>query len=302
MRLEQLAAFVEVVKCGSINSAAKKLHTTQQGLNQSLKSLEAELGCTLLDRGKKGTHLTQGGEKVLKFAQDVCARYQDLRKELTPSPGIPVSSLTGRLNLKISPMLNISVLPVTFSEFHQRYPSVSLFTAEQYRQDIITDIIKDKNSCGLLLVSPLINSFFESIPPEIELIELKSFPMYIAVSPKHPLSGYKSVSVNTLAQYPIIVYEIGGTQGVHALSRLAPIKVALSTNNARLCESILNNGFSTMYSFKPYLSYHIFSDFIHIPVNDRRAIFTAYAAINRNVSATQYELIRAFINIFHEYL
>lgn len=302
MRLEQLVSFIEVVKCGSINAAAKKLHTTHQGLNQSLKALESELNCCLLDRSKKGTHLTADGDKVLMFAQEVCVKYEALCKELSPSPNMDKSKLRGQLNLKISPMLSISILPVTFSEFYRHHPFVALFTAEQYRQDIIDDILHNKDSCGLLLVSPLIHEFFDTIPDAIELIELKTFPMYIAVSTRHPLAGYKSVSVGTLAQYPIIVYEIGGTQGVHALSQLAPIKVALSTNNVRLCEDILNNDISTMYSFKPYITHHIFSDFIHIPVNDRRAVFTAYAAVNRNATASQYELIRAFINIFNEYL
>lgn len=302
MRLELLSSFIEVVKCGSINAAAKKLHTTHQGLNQSLKTLEVELNCCLLDRGKKGTHLTAEGDKVFLFAQNVCVQYETLLKELRPPSDLPTSTLRGQLNLEISPMLNISILPVTFSDFHCRHPMVALYTAERYRQNIIQDVLQHNDSCGLLLVSPLIREFFASIPEEIELIELKTFPMYIAVSPRHPLARYKTVSVSTLAQYPIIVFEMGGTHGVHALSQLAPIKVALSTNNVSLCEDILNSGVSTMYSFKPYIRHHIFPNFIHIPVNDKRAVFTVYAAVNRNASAPQYELIRTFINIFNEYL
>lgn len=302
MRLELLSSFIEVVKCNSINAAAKKLHTTHQGLNQSLKTLETELNCCLLDRSKKGTHLTAEGNKVFLFAQNVCQQYESLIKELSPPSGMPKILLRGQLNLEISPMLNISILPVAFSDFHCRHPCVALYTAERYRQNIIQDLMQHKEGCGILLVSPLIQEFFASVPEEIELIELKTFPMYIAVSPRHPLACFKSVSVSTLAQYPIIVFEMGGTQGVHALSQLAPIKVALSTNNVSLCEDILNGGVSTMYSFKPYISHHIFSDFIHIPINDKRAVFTVFAAVNKNVSPSQYELIRAFINIFNEYL
>ena len=302
MRLEQLSAFIEVVKCGSINAAAKKLHTTHQGLNQSLTALENELNRPLLDRDRKGTHLTPEGEKVLRFAQEVCSQYAELQKELASADTISASRLRGRLDLRISPMLNLSILPIAFSEFHRCYPAVSVFTAESYREDIIQEIRQNKDCCGLLLVSPLLHGFYESIPDTIELIELKTFPIYIAVSPRHPLARHKTVSVSTLAQYPIIVYEVGGTQGVHALSQLAPIKVALSTNNARLCEDILGQGIATMYSFKPYLKHHIFSDFIHIPVNDKRAVFTVYAAINRDVPPGQYELIRTFINVFHAYL
>ena len=176
MRLEQLSAFIEVVKCGSINAAAKKLHTTHQGLNQSLAALENELNHSLLDRNRKGTHLTPEGEKVLIFAQEVCSQYAALLEDLAPVAAIPDSRLHGRLDLKIAPMLNLSILPIAFSDFHRRHPAVSVFTAECYREDIIHEIQHNKDCCGLLLVSPLLNSFFESIPDDIECTHYLSLP------------------------------------------------------------------------------------------------------------------------------
>ena len=224
MRIDQLGALVEVAKSGSINSASKKLHVTQQSLNKSLKSLENEMNCHLLDRTKKGIRLTSDGEKVLSAAQDIISRLNKLERELNQTQNAD-TSLHGNLNVNLSPMLNISILPVAFKDFISHYPEVNLFTAERYRDQILERCLSNQE-LGLLCVSPLITEFTEQIPEDIELIPLKQYPIYIAVSAGHPLADHKSLSVSTVAHYPFVVYEIGGTGGVHAFQKLGHTKVA----------------------------------------------------------------------------
>lgn len=300
MRIDQLAALVEVAKSGSINSASKKLHVTQQSLNKSLKSLENEMNCHLLDRTKKGIRLTADGEKVLSAAQDVISRLNKLDRELSLHKKADVS-LHGNLNVNLSPMLNISVLPVAFKDFISHYPEVNLFTAERYRDQILERCV-NHHELGLVCVSPLITEFFEHIPDEVEMIPLKKYPIYVAVSAGHPLADHKSVSVSTVAQYPFVVYEIGGTGGVHAFQKLGHTKVALSTNNYKLCEEILRNDTAIMYSFPPYLERNVFSSLVHIPVKDKQATFMIYAVVSKDMDKTQLALARAFIRVFSEYL
>lgn len=301
MRIEQLVAFVEVAKAGSINSASKKLHVTQQSLNKSLKSLEGEMNCNLMDRTKKGIRLTADGEKVLSAVQDVIARLEKLQKELRQSNPASDYTLRGNLNVNLSPMLNISVLPVAFKEFICHYPEINLFTAERYRDQIIERAVSH-NELGLLCVSPLITEFYENIPEEMELIPLKQYPIYVAMSTGHPLADHKSLSVNTIAHYPFVVYEIGGTSGVHAFQPLGHTKVALSTNNYKLCEELLRNDTAIMYSFPPYIERNVFPNLVHIPVKDKQATFMIYAALSKKISKPQLALARAFINVFSEYL
>ncbi len=301
MRLEQLSGLIEVAKYNSINMAAKNLNTSRQALNKSLQNLEQEFNCQLLERSKKGVRLTGDGEKVLMAAQDIMTRLNVLQTDLSNADN-PQERIRGNLNLCISPMLNISILPFAFAEFCSLYPNVATFTCESYRQDIISRVSKDVDTCGILLVSKLITEFFDAVPSNVELIELKTFPIYIAVSPRHPLANQKSLSVNTLSQYPIIVYEVGGTCGIHALSKLADIDVILSTNNPTLCKDILNKDHATMYSFKPYIQHNNFSDFQHIPLNDKRATFTAFIAINKEMPSSMRKIVSSFVNVFVQYL
>ncbi len=300
MRIDQLAALVEVAKSGSINSASKKLHVTQQSLNKSLKSMENEMNCHLLDRTKKGIRLTPDGEKVLSAAQDVTSRMEKLRRELDSSRNTD-STLHGNLNVNLSPMLSISVLPVAYKEFIAHYPEINLFTADRYRDGIIERCVERKE-LGLLCVSPLITEFFENIPDVVDMIPLKQYPIYVAVSAGHPLADHKSVSVSTVAQYPFVVYEVGGTGGVHAFQKLGHTKVALSTNNYKLCEELLRNDLAIMYSFPPYLERNVFPTLVHIPVKDKQAVFMIYAAVNKESDRNQMAMTRAFIQVFNDYL
>ena len=300
MRIDQLAALVEVAKSGSINAASKKLHVTQQSLNKSLKSLENEMDCHLLDRTKKGIRLTNDGEKVLSAAQDVISRLDKLNKELNLRHSADMS-LHGNLNVNLSPMLNISVLPVVFKDYIAHYPEVNLFTAERYRDQIL-DRCVTHNELGLVCVSPLITEFFENVPEDVELILLKQYPIYVACSAGHPLADHKSLSVSTVAHYPFVVYEMGGTGGVHAFQKLGHTKVALSTNNYKLCEELLRNDTAIMYSFPPYVERNVFPTLVHIPIKDKQAVFNIYAAVNKKMDKSQMMLARAFIHVFSEYL
>lgn len=301
MRLEQLRELVEIACCNSLNQAARNMNISRQALTSSLQTLETELNCQILVRSKTGVHLTKDGEKVLVAAQDIIARMDTLRAELSNTNG-SADRVRGKINLCVSPMINASILPLAFTDFSSRYPGVSVFTCDSYRQDIIDQISKDSNTCGILLVSKLVTEFFDSIPDNVELAELKTYPIYIAVSPRHPLANQRSISVKSLAQYPIIVYEVGGTGGVHALSKLIDIDVALSTNNAALAANLLNKDHAVMYSFEPYIRYNVFPDFLHIPIRDKETTFTTYVAFNKKACPQMRKLMALFVDVFIKYL
>ncbi len=63
MRIEQLQYFAEVVRTGSISSAAKKIFLCHNKAFQILsKNLESEVEFPLLTRNKRGVSLTKNGE------------------------------------------------------------------------------------------------------------------------------------------------------------------------------------------------------------------------------------------------
>ena len=56
--------FYYVGSCRSFTQAARMLGSNQPNVSRAMNSLEAELGCKLMHRGKRGITLTQVGQKL----------------------------------------------------------------------------------------------------------------------------------------------------------------------------------------------------------------------------------------------
>ncbi|MDO4321382.1 MAG: LysR family transcriptional regulator [Lachnospiraceae bacterium] len=67
----EIEAFFEIIKAGSISSAAQNLYVTQPALSRRIKTLEDELGYPLFSRkkGQRNIELTTKGEAFVPIAQ-----------------------------------------------------------------------------------------------------------------------------------------------------------------------------------------------------------------------------------------
>ena len=71
LNLDYLKSFYYIAQCNSISKASEILHVTQPGLSMQLKSLESELGFSLMSRSNKGVLLTSEGEIVYDYAKSI---------------------------------------------------------------------------------------------------------------------------------------------------------------------------------------------------------------------------------------
>lgn len=60
--IRQYAAFEATVQSGSVSAAARAINLTQPAITQAIARLEAELECSLFDRGPTGMHPTEPAE------------------------------------------------------------------------------------------------------------------------------------------------------------------------------------------------------------------------------------------------
>ncbi len=80
--LRQLRAFVAVVEEGSFTLAARRLFVTQSAVSHSLKALEDQLLCRLLDRTGKRVGVTAEGELLLKRCKRVLFELEQATRDL----------------------------------------------------------------------------------------------------------------------------------------------------------------------------------------------------------------------------
>ena len=77
----KLRALLTAVQCGSFGKAAAQLGYTQSAMTHLVSKLEAELGCTLLLRSSKGVRLSEEGEHLLPYINQVISACDALRSE-----------------------------------------------------------------------------------------------------------------------------------------------------------------------------------------------------------------------------
>src|SRR2546429_6051229 len=84
----QLRAFCVLARTGSFTETARELHLTQSGISHSMKALEGDVGCRLLDRLGKKVLLTQAGAQVLLHAEKIFSEVGSAR-QIPQCPGEP---------------------------------------------------------------------------------------------------------------------------------------------------------------------------------------------------------------------
>lgn len=81
MNITSLQTFLAIVDTGSLVRASQQMNVTQSTVTARLKTLEEELGQTLLNRQKSGTTLTPAGTKLLRYARVMTGLWRQARFE-----------------------------------------------------------------------------------------------------------------------------------------------------------------------------------------------------------------------------
>ena len=113
----QLRAFCVLARTGSFTQTARELHLTQSGISHSMKALEGDVGCRLLDRLGKKVLLTQAGEQLLQHAQKILQEMESAREML----GRLGKWGRGRLRLGASTTACQHHIPTVLREFKKRF-------------------------------------------------------------------------------------------------------------------------------------------------------------------------------------
>lgn len=88
MDLDLARTFLEIVRHGSLASAAEHLHVTQTAVTARVQKLESLLGVTLLIRNRAGAKLTPEGEGFVVYANQLLQTWEAARRDLPRPEGL----------------------------------------------------------------------------------------------------------------------------------------------------------------------------------------------------------------------
>jgi DNA-binding transcriptional LysR family regulator len=116
--LRQLRAFVAVAEEGSFTQAARRIFVTQSAVSHSLRTLEEQLGCRLLDRSGKRVVVTSEGEMLLKRSRRVLFELEQAGRDLD---GLRRWAQT-RIRIGAPHTLCHFLIPTVLREFRECFP------------------------------------------------------------------------------------------------------------------------------------------------------------------------------------
>ena len=143
----QLRAFRVLARTGSFTQTARELHLTQSGISHSMKALEAEIGCRLLDRLGKKVILTQAGEQLLQHAEKILQEMESARESLTQLGKWG----RGRLRLGASTTACQYLIPPVLREFKESFPDHAISLEPCDTPQLVASLLRQRIDLALTL-------------------------------------------------------------------------------------------------------------------------------------------------------
>ena len=207
MNFQQLRSVRETVRCGfNLTEVAAVLHTSQPGISRQIRELEDELGIEIFVRaGKRLTGLTPPGEAVLPIVERLLLDADNLRRA-----GDEFSAQTsGRLSIAATHSQARYALPAVVRDFRQLYPQVTLNLHQGTPKQVAEMLLSGEADIGIAT---------EALAGYEQLVALPCYRWThsVVVPPGHDLLKHEGpLTLQRLARYPIITYDVGYTGRTH---------------------------------------------------------------------------------------
>ncbi|HSW06776.1 LysR family transcriptional regulator [Aquabacterium sp.] len=184
--LEQLRAFAAVVDAGGFSAAARQLKRSQPVVSYLVANLEAHLGFSLFERGRRRPVLTERGAALVPHARRICqlsdvmeASAENLRRDAESA-----------LSLAVDPLFPCERLGRILAEFAQRHPAVPVTLRSPPMGAVLDLVLSNECTMGISVMR-------FSWPDAIEPREFGSVDFLPVAAPTHPLAGRSTVPSET---------------------------------------------------------------------------------------------------------
>ena len=199
----RLQVFHTVARLLSFTKAAETLHMTQPAVTFQVRQLEEHFNTRLFDRTHNRISLTDAGERVFGYADQIFELYAEMENAVRELTG----EISGALILGASTTIAEYMLPALLGNFKTKYPDVNIQLKVSNSEGIVHMVENNDIDLGVV-ESPVSN---KNLVVEV----CRHDQLVVVVPPSHPLASEESVSINRLLEFPFICREEGsGTREV----------------------------------------------------------------------------------------
>jgi len=197
--LNSLMIFHGVAKHKSFSKAADELYISQPAVTKHIRNLELKIGMRLIRRGRGEFALTEAGKTLYRHMQKISSHLMEIENVL----GILQKDHHGFLRIGTTESYSKCLMPKLLSGFQTSFPAIKISLDVGNSEEIARNLSTYQNDLAVIGVM--------KVPSKFESIPFLKEELVLIVSPKHPLSRRKSVSLKELEGYPLIIRARGST-------------------------------------------------------------------------------------------
>ena len=199
MRLEQLRALAAIVREDlSVTRAAEALGVPQPAVSRQLRALERELGVEIFVRRQKRLRgLTRPGAAIVEVARRMLEDADNLAKigrDFSDEEGGSLTVATTHTQARYA-------LPAIIERFARRYPKVRLMLRQGNPAEV-TQLVASGEA------DICIGSESAEESAGLALFACYSMERIVLAPAGHPLLRARKLTLETLARYPVITYDV----------------------------------------------------------------------------------------------
>ncbi len=195
MEIRNLNAFLKVAALKNFTQAARDLGYAQSNISAQIAQLEQELGVPLFNRIGRQVSLTQFGEELLPYAQELCStaiKIENLHKS--------EAFLGGTVRIGMTDSISELFPEDSFLAYHHRFPHVHLEIVLDTTVRLLERLRNGEFDAICVITDPLSATEWK-IWKEIQV------PIVAVANPALPISKKKSVSLDELAEQKLVLME-----------------------------------------------------------------------------------------------
>lgn len=189
MESSDLRIFRQVASEKSISKAAEKMGYVQSNITAHIHNLEAELGTTLFIRHSRGVNLTNDGEQLLVYADQILTLLDNAKNRFRKDEPF--------IRIGATQTIAAHRLPVWLSAYQRNYPNVRFSVSTNLQPELIEAVADGNLDCAFVYTEyhhPKLTSAFLFreklaiiVPKDLKLEEIACRSIVTSTAPGCPL-------------------------------------------------------------------------------------------------------------------
>jgi DNA-binding transcriptional LysR family regulator len=202
---------LRVIELGSLTAAANEIGYTQSAVSQTIRSLENELGITLLIRNRTGLTVTSECRQILPYIRQIMKLQGEVDERILDMKNL----CSGEISIGAYHLVACNILPELIRLFQQDYPDVHFKIMEGDSSEIHDWISSGTVDFGFLAIQDI---------RDMETIPFSQEQMCIVLPSSLPEASEDTFDLMNIEQYPFIYLDEGSSNDCAEIFRKNNIK------------------------------------------------------------------------------